>query len=78
MFILKKNDIGTIMFAKGQKVESDIDSWHKRFSHVNFPRLRETQTKNIIFDLPEISGRKLEGEESNEREGERQCSSRIG
>ena len=41
MFILETNEVGTAMFAKGQKVESDIDLWHKRFNHVNFPPLRE-------------------------------------
>ena len=30
MFILDTNDVGTTMFAKEQKVESDIDFWHKR------------------------------------------------
>ena len=57
MFILKTNNVGTVMIAKGQKVESDIDLWHKRFGHVNFPRLREMQTKNIIFGLPKFRGR---------------------
>ena len=28
MFILDTNDVGTAMFAKGQKVELDIDLWH--------------------------------------------------
>ena len=55
MFILEKNEVGTAMFAKGQKVESDIDLWHKQFSHVNFPRHREMQTKNIVFGLPIFS-----------------------
>ena len=41
MFILDTNQAGTALYAKGQKVESDIDLWHKRFGHVNFPRLRE-------------------------------------
>ena len=36
MFILEANDVNTAMFTKGQKVESDIDLWHKRFSQVNF------------------------------------------
>ena len=31
------------MFAKGQKVELDIDLWHKRFDHVNFSWLREKE-----------------------------------
>ena len=56
MFILKTNDVDTVMFAKGQKVESDTDLWHKRFNHVNFPWLREMQTKNIVFGLPKFSG----------------------
>ena len=30
MFILNSSYGGTAMFAKGQKVESDIDLWHKR------------------------------------------------
>ena len=41
VFILETNDVATTMFAKGQKVESDIDRWHKRFGHVNFPGLQE-------------------------------------
>ena len=34
MFILDTNDINTTLFAKGQKVELDIDLWQKRVSHV--------------------------------------------
>ena len=41
MFILNTNDVETALLTKGQKVESDIDLWHKRFGHINFPRLRE-------------------------------------
>ena len=47
MFILNTNEVGNTMFAKGQKVELDIDLWHKLFGHVNFPRLREMQIKNM-------------------------------
>ena len=49
MFILNTNDVGTTLFAKGQKVKLDIDLWEKRFGHVNFPWVREMQTKNIVF-----------------------------
>ena len=41
MFILKANDVGTAMFAKGQKVKCDIDLWHKQIGHINFPKLQE-------------------------------------
>ena len=37
MFILNSTDGGTAMFVKGKKVESDIDLWHKRIGHVNYP-----------------------------------------
>ena len=39
IFILDTNDVGTSMFAKGQKVEPDIDLWHKWIGHVNYQRL---------------------------------------
>ena len=48
--------VKTALFAKGQKIESDIELWHKRFIHVNFPRLLEMQMKNIVFSLPRFSG----------------------
>ena len=54
MFILETNNVGTAMFAKGKKVESNIDLWKKRFGHVNFPQLREMQMKNIVFGLPKF------------------------
>ena len=49
MFILDTNDVDTAMFAKGKKVESDIDLWHKRINHVNYQRLQELQTKQVVF-----------------------------
>ena len=55
--MLETNEFETVMFAKGKKVESDIDLWHKQFGHVNFSWLREIQSKDIIFGLPNFSGR---------------------
>ena len=43
MFILKTNEVGTAMFAKGQMVELDIDLWHKRINHFNFPKFHDMQ-----------------------------------
>ena len=60
MFILDTNDVGTTMFAKGQKVESDIDLWHKRIGHVNYQRLQDLQLKQVVFGLPKFSGRKAQ------------------
>ena len=41
VYILNANEVRTGMFARGKKVDSDIDLWPKSFSHLNFPRLRE-------------------------------------
>ena len=60
MFILDTNDVGTAMFCKGQKVESDIDLWHKRIGHVNYQRLQDLQSKHVVFRLPKFSGRKAQ------------------
>ena len=58
MFILHTSDGGTAMFAKGPKVESDIDLWHKRIGHVNYQQLQDLQSKEVVFGLPKFSGRK--------------------
>ena len=56
MFILNTNEVGITMFVKGQKVESEMDLWHKRIDHINSPQLQEIQTKQIVFsDL--VAGR---------------------
>ena len=53
-------DIDTTLFAKGQKIESDIDLWHKRIGHVNYRRLEDLQTKQVVFSLPKFSGPKAQ------------------
>ena len=52
------------MLPKGQKVESDIDLWQKRIGHINFYRLQELQVKQIVFVLPNFSGRKAQVREA--------------
>ena len=54
IFILDTNDVRTSMFAKGQKVESHIDLWHKRIGHNNYQRLQDLQSKQIVFGLPKF------------------------
>ena len=60
MFILDSTDGGTAMFAKRQKADSDIDLWHKRIGHVNYQRLQELQWKQVVFGLPNFSGREAQ------------------
>ena len=50
MFILDTNDVGTAMFAKGQNVESDRNLWHKRIGHINYQRLQDLQSKQVLFE----------------------------
>ena len=60
MFILDTNDVGTAMFAKGQNVESDINLWHKRIGHINYQRLQDLQSKQVVFGLPKFNGQKAQ------------------
>ena len=60
MFILDTSDSGTAMFTKGPKVESDIDLWHKRIGHVNYQRLHDLQSKQLVFGLQKVSSRKAQ------------------
>jgi hypothetical protein len=56
MFILDRSDDGpdTALFAKGQNAESDIDLWHKRIGYVNYQRLQDLQTKQVVLGLPKF------------------------
>ena len=60
MFILDSRDGGTAMFAKGQKVESNMDLWQKRIGHVNYQWLQELQSNQVVFGLPKFSGQKAQ------------------
>ena len=54
LFILDSSDSGTTMLAKGQKVESDIDLWHKRIGHVNYQRHQNLQLKTSVVRIAQI------------------------
>ena len=58
--ILAMNDVDNAMFAKGQKVELDINLWHKWIGHVNFQRLQEFQEKQVVFGLQKFSDQKAQ------------------
>ena len=70
MFILDSTDGGTAMFAKGQKLQSDIDLWHKQMGHVNYKQLQDLESKQVVFGLPKFSGRKAQICEPSQRERE--------
>ena len=47
MFILDSSDGGTAMFVKGQKVESEINLWHKRILY--YVPIVRTITPIVVF-----------------------------
>ena len=51
----KQADSGRV---KAQEVESDIELRHKQFAHINFPKLQDMQSKQVVFGLPKFSGQK--------------------
>ena len=61
MFILDSHEIKTSMFAKGHKVDADIELWHKRIGHINLRKLKGMQTEGVVIKLPTFSGQEIEG-----------------
>ena len=51
MFIFDSDEVKSAMYAKGLKVESNIELWHKRTAHV-LQRLRAMQRKGVVIGLP--------------------------
>ena len=51
MFTLDSGEVKSAMYAKGLKIETNIELWHKRISHINLHRLRATQMKGVIIGL---------------------------
>ena len=52
MFILDSDEVKSAMYAKGLKIETNIELWHKRIGHINLQRLRAMQTKGVVIGLP--------------------------
>ena len=61
MFILDSHEIKMSMFAKGHKVDIDIELWHKRIGHINLRKLKGMQTEGVVIKLPTFSGQEIEG-----------------
>ena len=47
------------MFAKGLKVETDLNLWHKRFGHINLQKLQNMQSKGVVFRLPNFTDKEI-------------------
>ena len=61
MFILASTEIKSAMFAKGLKVESDLNVWHKRIGHINLQKLQNMQSKGVILKLPNFTAKEITG-----------------
>ena len=61
MFILKPNDVNSTMFAKGFKIDTYIELWHKRIGHINLNKLKVMQSKGVVIGLPTFKEKEIEG-----------------
>ena len=61
MFILALTEVKSAMFAKGHKVESDLNVWHKRIGHINLQKLQNMQSKGVKLGLPNFTAKEITG-----------------
>ena len=61
MFILVSNEVKSAMFAKGLKVESDLNVWHKQIAHINLQKLQNMQSKGVVLGLPNFTAMEITG-----------------
>ena len=59
MFVLELNEVKSAMFAKGLKVETDLNLWHKRIGHINLQKLQNMQSKGVIIGLPNFTTKEI-------------------
>ena len=57
MFLLDSNEVKSAMYAKGLKVETNIELWHKRIGHINLQWLPATQSKGVVIGIPAIESK---------------------
>ena len=48
------------MYAKGLKIETNIELWHKRISHINLQWLRAMQPKGVVIGLLAFESKQVE------------------
>ena len=54
IFILESSEVKLAMYAKSQKVKTDLKLWHKRIGHINLQKLQNMQSK--IVTVKEMMG----------------------
>ena len=59
MFIVASNEVKSAMFAKGLKVESDLNLWHKRIGYISFQKFQNMQSKGVILRLPNFTATEI-------------------
>ena len=61
MFILASTEVKSAMFAKSLKVESDLNVWHKRISHIYLQKLQNMQSKRVVLGVPSFTAKEIMG-----------------
>ena len=59
MFIIDAHKMKSAMFAKGHKVDADIELWHKRICHINLQKLKGMQSKGVVIRLPTFTEKEI-------------------
>ena len=53
--------LGCFIEEEGRVIaHADINLWHKRIGHVNYQRLQDLESKQVVFRLAKFSGRKAQ------------------
>ena len=61
MFILDSHEMKSAMYARGQRVNADIELWHKRIGHINLQNLKGMQSKGIVIELLTFTEKEIAG-----------------
>ena len=59
MFILDSHEMESTVYAKGQRVNSHIELWHKRIDHINLQNLKGMQSKGVAIGLPTFTKKEI-------------------
>ena len=59
--ILNSHEMKSVMFAKGLRVNANIEFWHKRIGHINLQKLKGMQVKGFIIGLPTFTEKENAG-----------------
>ena len=61
MFILYSNKVESPMYAKGLKVDKEIELWYKRVGHISLQKFKGKQSNGVIIRFPTFKEKGIDG-----------------